>query len=241
MNVRVRRVWPVVAGCVVAFAGAVAEAQPQRGPGGGASGFGGAGGFGGGPVDLLRRPDVRRDLELFDDQVAKLEQLWEGRRERMQELFSGLRDMPQEQRVEAMRERAQKARGELEAEISKILFPPQMKRLKQLETQWQLRVRGGRGMADVMAQQLELSEAEKEQLQAKAETLEEETRKKIAELRAQAQNELLKSLPAAKQAQWKEQVGEPLEFQMEAPRPEGDRPQPPAGAPAGRGGRRGGR
>lgn len=245
MNVRMRLAVVVSVGCWVALAGAYAQAQPQRGPGGGPGGPGAfGGGFGGGfggLADVLRRQDVRKDLELLDDQVAQLEKLAEGRREQMRELFSGLRDVPQEERGAKMRELVQKAQKDLEADVGKILLPHQMKRAKQLVTQMQMR--GGRGMlSEPIAQDLALTDAQKEQLQAKSAQLEEEARKKLAELRAQSQNELLKVLTPAQQAKWKEMVGEPFEFQREEqPRPAGDRPQPQGDAPAPARPRRGGR
>jgi type VI protein secretion system component VasK len=148
-----------------------------------------------------------------------------------------MRDVPQEQRGEKMRELSQKAQQDLEAEIGKILLPHQMKRAKQLAVQ--LRLRGGvRSMlGDQVAQDLSLTEDQKEKLRAKSEQLEEQLRKKLAELRSQAQNELLQELTPAQRAKWKEMVGEPFEFQREEfPRP-GAAPQ---GGAAGTRGRRGG-
>jgi type VI protein secretion system component VasK len=139
----------------------------------------------------------------------------------------------------------QESQKELEAEIGKILLPHQMKRAKQLEMQ--LRLRGGLGrLGDQTAQELGLTDEQKEKLRGKSEQLEEEIRKKLAELRTQAQNELLKVLTPEQQAKWKDMVGEPFEFQREEfPRPQGG---PQAGAqgspkgdtPGGRGRRGGG-
>lgn len=241
MNRRMGLVRLLAAVCCVVLAGSLAAAQPQRGPGGGPGGFGGpGGGFGfGGLAEVLRREDARKELELLDDQVAQLEKLNESRREKMRDLFSGMRDVPQEQRGEKMRELFQKAQQDLEGDIGKILLPHQMKRAKQLATQ--LRLRGGvRAMlGDQMAQDLGLTEDQKEKLRAKSEQLEEQLRKKYAELRSQAQNELLQALTPAQQAKWKEMVGEPFEFQREEfARPGGTRQGDEAG---GRGRRGGGR
>ncbi len=255
MKTRIGLVWALAVGCGVALAASYADAQPQaqpqRGPGGGPGGFGGPGAFGGGGfgfgglAETLRREDVRKDLELLDDQVAQLQKLADGRRDQMRDLFSGLRDVPQEQRGEKMRELFQKSQQDLEAEIGKILLPHQMKRAKQLEMQ--LRLRGGLGrMGDQTAQELGLTDEQKEKLRGKSDQLEEEIRKKLAELRTQAQNELLKVLTPAQQAKWKDMMGEPFEFQWEAPpRPQGGPQAGPQGgakgdAPGGRGARRGG-
>ena len=246
MKTRIGLVLVLVAGCCAALAvsHAYAQPQPQQGPGAGPGGFGGPGAFGGGfgagfgagfggLADVLRRDDVRKDLELLDDQVAQLQKLAEGRRDQMRDLFSGLRDVPQEQRGEKMRELFQKSQQDLEAEVGKILLPHQMKRAKQLEMQ--LRLRGGLGrLGDQTAQELGLTDEQKEKLRGKSDQLEEEIRKKIAELRTQAQNELLKMLTPAQQAKWKDMVGEPFEFQREEfPRPQGGPQAGPQGSPKG--------
>ncbi len=73
--------------------------QGPGGPGGAPGGFGafgfgqppggfGFGGFGGGNLsNLLRRQDVRKELELLDDQIAKLDELEQAERERMRQQF----------------------------------------------------------------------------------------------------------------------------------------------------------
>jgi Spy/CpxP family protein refolding chaperone len=212
------------------------KAQP---PGGGPGGFGF--GFGGGLADVLRREDVQKELELLDDQVEKLRQLGESQRDRMREKFAGLQDVPREDRMEKARELMRKAQQDTEEEIGKILLPFQMKRAKQLA--FQIRMRGGATRAmlsDPVAEELGLTESQKERIRTKAEQLEEELRKKIAELRTQAQDELLKELTPPQQAQWKEMVGDPFEFQrIEFPRLGGG--QPGQGGPGGRFGGRGGR
>jgi len=257
MKTRIGLVLVLAVGCCAAVFDSSAQAQPPRGPGGGPGGFGGpgafGGGFGGGNLsDVLRREDVRKELELLDDQVEQLQKLAESRGERMRELFGGLRDVPQDQRREKMQEILQKAQQELETEIGKILLPHQLKRAKQLATQ--LRLRGGtRAMlGDQMAQDLGLTEDQKEKLRAKSDQLEEELRKKLAEFRTQAQDDLLKLLTPAQQAKWKDMVGDPFEFQrQEFQRPgfggQGNAPggrRPGAGpqgnAPGGRGRRGGG-
>jgi Spy/CpxP family protein refolding chaperone len=244
MKMRIGSAWLVAAGCSLALIASVAQAQPQRGFGGGPGGFGGGfagsfgGGFGGGGLaDVLRREDARKELELLDDQVGQLEKLNESRRDKWRDMYSGMRDVPQEQRGEKFRELSQKAQQDLEAELGKILLPHQMKRAKQLAVQ--LRLRGGvRSMlGDQMAVDLSLTEEQKGKLRTKSEQLEEELRKKLAEMRSQAQEELLQVLTPAQQAKWKEMVGEPFEFQRdETPRPGGG----PQGGEAGARPRRGG-
>ncbi len=139
--------------CVVSVCVTTALAQPGgRGGRGGRGGgmAGGLGGGGGGLTGLLARPEVQKELELVPEQITDLQKLGEGGRDRMREMFSGLQDIEdREERMTKMRELMEKAQADLEKEISKILLPHQMKRLKQLA--FQQRLRGGAGRALVVA------------------------------------------------------------------------------------------
>ena len=66
-----------------------------------------------------------------------------------------------------------------------------------------------------VADELGLTDAQREKIRAKAEKLEAELRQKLAELRAQAQAELLKELTPQQQAKIKEMYGEPFEFRRD--------------------------
>jgi len=219
--------------CLVSVCITTAVAQPGRGGrGGGMGSFGG-----GGLIGVLMREDARKELELVDEQVTELQKLGEGMRGRMGEMFSGLRDIEdREERSAKFREVMEKAQEEIEKEIGKVLLPHQMKRAKQLA--FQQRLRGGAGRAltsgGSLAEELGISESQQEKLRAANEKLEAELRQKIAELRNEAQDELLKVLTPQQQAKFRELVGEPFEFQqMEFRRPGGE------GGQGGRG--RGGR
>ena len=201
--------------CVVSVCVTTAMAQPggRGGRGGGMGGFGGSGLTG-----VLMREDVRKELELVDPQIADLQKLGEGLRERMGEMFSGIRDIEdREERMTKMREIMGKAQAEIEKEVGKILLPHQLKRAKQLA--FQQRLRGGVGRAltggGSLAEELGITEPQQEKLRAANEKLEAELRQKIAELRSKAQDELLKVLTTKQQAQFKDLVGEPFEFQQQ--------------------------
>jgi Spy/CpxP family protein refolding chaperone len=68
-----------------------------------------------------------------------------------------------------------------------------------------------------VADELGLTDAQREKIRAKAEKLEAELRQKLAEMRAQAQAELLKELTPQQQAKIKEMYGEPFEFRRDEP------------------------
>lgn len=233
------------AGVLAFCVSSVAMAQPGRGGRGGrGGGFGGGPGGGpggGGLTGVLMREDVQKELEMVPDQVDDIRKLLEGRRERMGEMFSGLRDIEdREERGRKFREIMEKAQAEQEKEVGKILLPHQLKRAKQLA--FQQRLRGGAGRAltggGSLAEELGITEAQQEKLRAANEKLQNELRQKIAELQKEAQEELLKVLTSQQQAKFKDLVGEPFDFQ---PMQFGG----PGGGPGGRGqggfGDRGGR
>jgi Spy/CpxP family protein refolding chaperone len=229
-----RSVAILVASLMLSF-GVAAQAQP---PGGGPGGRpGGPGGFGGlgladqGSLGLLLRPEVRSELELLDHQVEQLTALGEGLRGQLRQLMTPDQNLSPQERMQRFQEIAEKTRVDMDEKVKQILLPHQQKRLDQLNNQ--MRMRGGGGMLRALASQqfaeeLGLTEAQREKVRAKAEQLEAEMRQKMTELRSQAQEELLKELTPAQQAQLKERFGEPFEFQ-------GGMPQFGAGGPGGPG------
>lgn len=206
---------------VVGLFVAAVQAQPPggRGPGGGfGGGFGG--GMFGGPTALLQREDVQAELELLDEQKAQVRALAEKTRERMGEMFRGQRDRgggEGNERGDQLRDAFRKFNEETQAEVDKILLPPQAKRLKQLEVQ--MRMRGGvmGALNGDVADELKISEEQRDKLREKAQSLEQELRKKMAEVRKQLQDQLLAELNPQQRAQFNEMVGDPFEFRDEAP------------------------
>lgn len=205
---------------VLAVVVAISSANAQPGGGrGGQGGFFGGGGFGGGGLStILIREDVRKELELLDGQMDDLRKLAESRTGQMREMFSGMQGLSREERTEKfqeLRDKMQEAQKDTEKEIGGILLPHQLKRAKQLA--FQLQMRGGISramMGDQIADEFSITDSQKEKLREKAQKLEEELRKKVAQLRLEADKELLKELTPKQQAQWKEKVGEPFEFQQ---------------------------
>ncbi len=120
--------------CVVLVCVTTALAQPGgRGGRGGRGGATTGGPGGGGLTGLLARPEVQKELELVPEQITDIQKLSEGGRDRMREMFSGLQGIEdREERMAKARELMQTAPADLEKELSKILLPHQLTRLKQL-------------------------------------------------------------------------------------------------------------
>jgi hypothetical protein len=178
------------------------------------------------------RPDVRKELVLLDDQVEQLQELT-GELD-MRGMFEQLRDVPQDQRREKMREMVEQAREkrrQVEQKVKDILLPHQVTRLNQLARQLAMQ-RSGRVLVAGVADELDISDQQIDQLREKARKLEAEMRKKMMQ-------QLIDELSADQQAKLKELIGEPFAFEPQSPR------GPGRGAPRGRGdrprrGRRGG-
>lgn len=114
------------------------EGQRQRG-GFGGRGFGGAGG-GMTETMLLGNAEVQKELELIDDQVAKITKLREESQAAMRGQFEGFRDLSEADRtakMAEMRTKGESAQKELRAKINEVLLPNQRDRLKELSIQAQ--------------------------------------------------------------------------------------------------------
>ena len=226
--------------------------QPPRGPGGPPMFGGFGGGFGMpmmfGPTDLLRRQDVRKELELLDDQVQQLEALEQKMRDRMRQAFpvppapgqAGNREERRDQGAPKpqtdFRQVFEQINKETRAELAQILLPHQSKRLDQLSAQ--LRMQGG-GMALLsgdVARDLGVTDEQREQLRTKVEEIEREARKQEAEIRRQAREKVIRLLTPDQQKKLKDLIGEPFTFEMQPPPRRPGQPGGPGQPPGGPGG-----
>lgn len=195
--------------------------QAQRGgpPTQGGFGFGGFGG--GSETFLLSNTSVQKELDLLDDQIAKIRELSEKQREGARDLFSGFRDLNEEQRnakMEEIRTKMQARNEETKKQLGEILLPHQMKRLSEISRQQRIRGDGRSGSfsVDVVASELKLSDEQKEKLKAKAEEVQGKIRERLAKVRQEAENDILSVLTPEQRAQWKDLVGEAFDYQPTA-------------------------
>jgi len=111
------------------------------------------GGRGGDPtLRLLTSPEVQKDLELVDDQVTQLKAIGEDVRAKVQKEFSGIRDLPRDQRRAKFAEMQAKIKpitDEAIKKVQEVLLPHQVDRLKELSIQ----VRGVAALADAKVQE----------------------------------------------------------------------------------------
>ncbi len=227
----------------------VTSASAQAPPGGGdrgrdrgrfgGGGFGGPGGFdfgGGGGMGLLLQDDVRKELEIVDEQVTKLKDIGDKTRDEVRALFSGLRDLPENEREAKMqenREKITKITEEAQKKVDEVLLPHQRERLKQIQVQTQLRFRG---TADALSSKeltdaLGLTEDQKKALADKAKEVQKDVDAKVEKVRQEGREQILSVLTTEQQEKFKKLMGEPFKFE---PRqfnrgPGGDRGNQPGG------------
>ncbi len=225
----------MLAACV---SGAFAQGRQRGGQGGrgGPGGFGGrtGGSIFGGVTTLLRRDDVRKELDLLDDQIKDLENVQQEQMQGMRDLFGQMREMSSEQRTAKMREVGES----LQKKVNQILLPHQIDRLKQIQLQMQLRgsAMGALG-SETLQKELNITSDQKERIQARAQQVNDELRKKIEALRKEAQQKLLSELSPQQRSKFEQMIGAPFEF-TDNPQQRGGRPGGGGfGGPGGAGGR----
>ena len=195
----------------------VTDVMAQPGGRGGRGGRGGQVRGGGGIQALLYREDVRRELEITDDQMEELRELAQdrggqrGNRERLREELEGLSD---EERREKIREMRDSRTEETKAQLSEVLLPQQIRRLEQLSAQQAMRA-GGQGMLrGPLAEQLGITDEQREVIEKKAEELQQEFNEKMQKLREDMQEELMKELTAEQRDKFREIMGDSFQFEQ---------------------------
>lgn len=182
-------------------------------PGGGRGGFG----RGGGMTGLLRSDEVQAELEITEEQLADLQAMGEEMRDEMRAKFEGMRDLPQEERRErfaSMRDEMQSMQSEAEERMGDILLPHQVARLKEISLQQQIRGGGLQGtMRGPLAEELGITDEQREQMTTKAQELQEEMEQKIEELRNNAREELMGLLTPEQRSKLETMIGSDFEMQ----------------------------
>ena len=235
----------LILGLAVSTAAFAQQSRGQGGRGGfGGGGFGGFGGGGamGGSFALLQDENVKKELDLVDEQVSKITSLQEKLQEDLRSQFQGqdfssFRDLSEDERnarVEEMRAKSQKVTDAAQKQLDEILLPQQRERLKQIVVQQQLRRQGTSDALSEgeLAEQLGITEEQKQRLADKQREVETALREKMEKLRQEAQDEVLSVLSDSQKSKLKQMTGEPIT--LSPPQFGGQ------GGPGGAGGRFGG-
>jgi hypothetical protein len=218
--------------CKVVFAVAVVALvahlspgqQPQRG---------GRGGRGGGGLGmLLQNKDVQKELSLTDEQAEKAKKVADEVQAKYKDESDKIRELPREDQGAKRAELGQKIQEETVKGLSDALKPEQVKRLEQIVLQQSAQRRGPAVfLTPKVEKALSLSDKQKDDLKTMSEDYRkqmreafqpgtqrnDETRKKMAEMRKEAMDNALKVLDDKQQKEWKELTGAPFEVRFQRP------------------------
>lgn len=233
----------LVTSCVLS--GSLLHGPAYAQPGGGRGGFPGFGGPGMnmGGLELLFSQQVKDEIELVGEQEDQIRELSDSMRGEMRSAFQDMQGMSDEERQDFMQKRMSEVREKVQTQLKDILLDHQLERLKQLQLQSTMQ-RGNAADAlasDDIRQTLGITDAQLEQMRAKATEAEEELRRKIQEAAVEARAKVLSVLTAEQRAKWEQMVGPSFEFQQGGFFGRGGGPGggfgPGGGGPGGGGGR----
>jgi hypothetical protein len=183
-------------------------------------------GMGGNYAGLLGNASVQKELKLDDKQVEKAKELADKTNEEMREKRQGLQDLDPQERRTKMMEITREVNASTMKAAGEFLKPEQITRLKQIANQQ----RGAQAFADPeVAQKLNLTEAQKTDIQAiqqesmqemrsifqEAQNDREAAMKKMNDLRKQTLSKAEAKLNDEQQKTWKELLGAPFEIKYE--------------------------
>ena len=173
-------------------------------------------------LGLLADESVRKELEMVDEQFADLQKANEQIQKRMADQLRGL-DLTDMKSATAQ---ILAIRDQSEKELQATLLPHQMKRLRQLMVQNQLR---RRSLVEILTSepwrsQLEISNEQADKLRDSEVEIAKDLERQIAELREKARQRLLGTLENRQRKQVEEMFGDAYEFsQPKEPRVKGSR------------------
>jgi Spy/CpxP family protein refolding chaperone len=103
--------------------------------------------------------------------------------------------------------------AESEKQLSKVLLPHQMERLKQIDLQTKIQYRGASALTSGdVAKALNLTDEQREKLEKRAAEVQEELQAKIKQLQADARKKMLDVLTPGQQAQLEKLMGQQFDL-----------------------------
>ena len=173
---------------------------------------------GGDSFAMLNNPSVQKDLELVDDQIQQIKDVNADFSARIQDQVSELRgdngsfDIA---RAKELGELVRKLKEQQKTEIDNLLLPHQQERLQQVALQMQMKAMGtARALASKLAEELDITDEQKDRLKQRQQELQEEMQKKISEMRENMQKELLQELTPQQRDKLQELTG--ADFEMKS-------------------------
>lgn len=150
-------------------------------------------------MGILANEQFHDDLGLVPEQKQKLTTLRRTMQERRQkayaELRTELRTLEPAKVGEVVRESEKQIQEETRKQISEILLPNQVERLKQVKVQMQMRSRGANALTQgELADLLALTDQQKTELAEKQKDAEKKLREKIEEIRKQLVKDVIRDV-----------------------------------------------
>lgn len=186
-----------------------------------------------GPLELLGRVDIQKELELLDEQLLQLHRLRleveTARRDRLQKLLDQLRSgsIDRTASLNAIRQELAGTDQFVTDRLASILLPHQARRLSQIQLQQQLKQGGLTGLQSATwLAELAISAEQQAAIRQAAEASERELQRKLTETRTALQREILKLLTPLQKQKLQDLVGKPFHFQDHLPARSSGEPTP---------------
>jgi hypothetical protein len=171
-------------------------------------------------TSLLNWGQVHKELELIDEQIQQIHTIQNEMRRKQADLMrqlgpDGLRHPDVSV---AMREEMKEIRDKARDDLEKLLLPHQHERLQQISRRMAMQRRGtASGLtSDALADELGLTDEQKQRLQERGREIEEEVRQEIARLRKKAEDKLLAELTPAQREKLTQLLGNEFDLQKQA-------------------------
>jgi|GEM_PF-6339727 len=162
------------------------------------------------PWSMLSMKDVQDDIELVEDQRSQLSSIRREFNDRIQQEMKSMREggFGSEQGRQ-MADVFKALQEEQKAAVNKVLLPHQIQRLEQVALQSRMKNSGSSGLiADKkLAEELGITDEQKEKLRTRAQELARELQEKIEALREETRQELLQELTADQRAKLQKMMG----------------------------------
>jgi hypothetical protein len=167
------------------------------------------------PTSLLNMEQIQQELELLDGQLEQIREIQTNMRKRQSELVR--RVSPDAARqpdvAAAMQDELKELRSKARDEIEQLLLPHQSERLQQISRRMALQRQGTAAgiTGDALAEELGLTDEQKERLRERGKEIEEDVKREIARLRKEAEEKLLAELTPPQRDKLKKLLGEEFE------------------------------
>ncbi len=166
-------------------------------------GWGNPGGFG-----ILNNPNVRRDLELLDDQYQEISRIRKEFNNQISKLRQAIKKNPD--KAKDLSISIKRVRKEQEEAVKEVLLPHQQERLKQVKNQMQLESMGTSGALQngEFAKELNLTAEQKKELTELNKELQKEIQEKLKQLKDKAKKKMLEKLTPEQRLKFKQMTGD---------------------------------